>query len=68
MLAKNGAAVYAGGVANLDGYFKLADSTVTGNKANDRGGGVFNNAGATFVASNSTIAKNKAPNGADVYP
>ncbi|HKA31643.1 MAG TPA: CSLREA domain-containing protein [Candidatus Binatia bacterium] len=68
MLAKNGAAVYAGGVANIDGYFKLADSTVTGNKANDRGGGVFNNAGATFVASNSTIAKNKAPNGADVYP
>jgi predicted outer membrane repeat protein len=68
MLAKNGAAVYAGGVANLDGYFKLADSTVTGNKANDRGGGVFNNAGATFVASNSIIAKNKAPNGADVYP
>lgn len=68
MLAKNGAAVYAGGVANIGGYFKLADSTVTGNKANDRGGGVFNNAGATFVASNSTIAKNKAPNGADVYP
>ncbi len=68
MLTKNGAGVYAGGVANIHGYFKLADSVVSGNKAADRGGGVFNNAGATFVPSNSTIAKNKAPNGADVYP
>ncbi|HEY1269320.1 MAG TPA: right-handed parallel beta-helix repeat-containing protein [Candidatus Binatia bacterium] len=68
MLTKNGAGVYAGGVANIHGYFKLADSVVSGNKAADRGGGVFNNAEATFVPSNSTIAKNKAPNGADVYP
>ncbi|HEY1371394.1 MAG TPA: right-handed parallel beta-helix repeat-containing protein [Candidatus Binatia bacterium] len=68
MLTKNGAGVYAGGVANIHGYFKLADSVVSGNKAADRGGGVFNSAEATFVPSNSTIAKNKAPNGADVYP
>ncbi len=67
-IAKNVATVYAGGVANIRGYFKLADSTVSGNKASDRGGGVFNHDGASFTYSNSTIAKNKAPNGADVYP
>jgi len=67
-VSKNGAGVYAGGIANINGYLKLADSTVSGNKANDRGGGVFNHGTATFTSTNSTIAKNKAPNGADVYP
>jgi polymorphic membrane protein len=67
-ISKNSAGVYGGGIANIDGLLVLADSAVTGNKASDRGGGVFNNFGATLQNSNSMIAKNKAPNGADVYP
>jgi hypothetical protein len=67
-VSKNGAGVYAGGVANINGYFKLADSMVTGNKAGEEGGGVFNNGTATFVDDHSTISKNKAPTGADVFP
>jgi hypothetical protein len=67
-VSKNTAGVYGGGVANIDGYLVLSDSAVTGNKASDRGGGVFNNFGATLNNTNSSIAKNKAANGADVYP
>ena len=67
-VSKNSAGVYGGGVANIDGYLVLTNSAVTGNKATDRGGGVFNNFGATLNNTNSSIAKNKAPNGADVYP
>jgi hypothetical protein len=67
-ISKNGAGVYAGGVANINGYFKLADTMVTGNKAGTEGGGVFNNGTVTFVDDHSTISKNKAPTGADVFP
>lgn len=67
-VSKNSAGVYGGGVANIDGYLVLANSAVTGNKARDRGGGVFNDPTATLNNTNSIIAKNKAPNGADVYP
>lgn len=67
-ISKNGAGVYAGGVANINGYFKLADSTVTGNRAAEEGGGVFNHGAATFTDDHSTVSKNKAPIGADIYP
>jgi Chlamydia polymorphic membrane protein (Chlamydia_PMP) repeat len=67
-VSKNTAGIYGGGVANIDSYLLLSNSSVTGNKATDRGGGVFNNFGATVSNTNSTIAKNKAPTGADVYP
>jgi predicted outer membrane repeat protein len=68
-LSKNTASMYGGAVANIDGFFNLDGSAVTGNKAATRGGGVFN-AGPfhTFIETNNTFSKNSAPNGADIYP
>ena len=49
---------YGGGLRN-DGTLTVTDSTISGNTANDQGGGLFTDGSGTFVG-NSTIADNTA--------
>ncbi|MEE9597836.1 MAG: CFI-box-CTERM domain-containing protein [Acidiferrobacterales bacterium] len=51
-----------GGIFNT-GIATLTNSTITSNVANDAGGGIFNDAGATATATNTTISHNTGTNG-----
>lgn len=53
----------------FNGYFKLTDSAVTGNKAVNKGGGVFNSGDAyEFVSSGNSFSRNSAPYGPNSFP
>jgi hypothetical protein len=67
-LSSNTATVYGGAVANISGYFKLNGSVVSGNKAGDRGGGVFASDAASFVNSGNSFSKNSASYGPNIFP
>lgn len=64
-IAGNEAAIAAGLVAGTDAQqsASILDSTVSGNRAGDRIGGV--RAGGSLMLANSTVAFNTAPNGSD---
>jgi hypothetical protein len=55
-----------GGISNF-GTLSLADSTVSGNHANDRGGGIYNGATGTGTLTKSTVSANTAAIGPGIY-
>jgi hypothetical protein len=55
-------------VANFQGTFALTNSTITGNKAKQRGGGVYNGAPFNFTNSGNTFSGNSAAAGPNYYP
>jgi predicted outer membrane repeat protein len=55
-----------GGIYNL-GTATVQESTLSGNTAGSNGGGVFNAASTTLAVKDSTVLKNVAPLGADIY-
>jgi CSLREA domain-containing protein len=62
---RNGSTLYGGGIEN-DGMLTLTDSTVSGNTADDDGGGIENDFNATLTLINSTVSGNMANSGYDI--
>ncbi|HEY1270226.1 MAG TPA: hypothetical protein VGH16_23415 [Candidatus Binatia bacterium] len=67
-LSKNAAGNNGGGVFNHGGSLVLTNSVVSGNKAGMAGGGVYNASPFTFIYTNDTFTKNKAPSGPNYSP
>jgi hypothetical protein len=63
----NSASDSGGAIFNNAGTATIQESTFSGNSAGSKGGGVFNAASGTLVVKDSTVLKNVAPLGADVY-
>jgi len=61
----NGTAGLGGGIFNI-GTITLTNSTVSGNTANNNGGGIFNNFGGTVTLTNSTVSGNTANYGGGI--
>ena len=65
----NGNSLYGGGVHNHGGTLTITNSTFSGNRASEEGGGVFNGGAAsssTLNITNSTFSGNSATNGGGV--
>ena len=55
-----------GGIYN-GGSLTLTNSTISGNRASERGGGIFNRSVGTLNMSNSTVAGNRSRFGSGIY-
>jgi hypothetical protein len=66
LTGSNSASVSGGAIYNF-GTATLQQSTLSGNTAGSSGGGVFNAASGTLSVKDSTVLKNVAPVGADIY-
>jgi predicted outer membrane repeat protein len=62
----NTASDSGGAIYNL-GTATIQQGTLSGNTAGSSGGGVFNAASGTLAVKDSTVLKNVAPLGADIY-
>ncbi len=71
--ARNGTAGEGAGIANFGGVMVVTGSTIVGNVASTKGGGILNQtltnpaAAATLTVTNSTVSGNTATEGAGIY-
>ena len=66
LVLTGGNATNGGGISNRENL-TVSDSTIEENTATGVGGGIYNDASAVCVISDSLIAANTAPNGGGIY-